>query len=195
MGPHGAVLGIERDDVITDKARLRVANEGLTRNVSFQVANLDEFHPDGLADAVIGRYVLLYQEDPAAILRHYAQFLRPGGVVIFHELDIANTRTSWPVCPVWDELYQLLTSAFLASRAVPDFGRMLTKTYLTARLPLPTVEAITPVVSGPESPVLDWIARTLRSLGPVLDRIGATLPTGLDFDNLAAPGLCSPSGP
>jgi len=61
---------------------------------------------------------------------------------------------------------------------------MLTSTYQAAGLPLPAVQAITPIVSGPDSPVLDWLARTLRSLRPVFDRIGATLPPGLDFDNL-----------
>ena len=184
VGPHGAVLGLDRDEVITDKARLRIANEGLTGNVGFEVADLGEFRPGGLVDAVIGRFILLYQQDAESILRRYARFLRPGGVVIFHELDMTNAYQSWPACPVFDEPYQLLASAFLATGAVPDFGRRLASAYLAAGLPLPTIEAVTPVVSGPESPVLDWLARTLRSLGPVLDRIGAALPAGLDFDNL-----------
>lgn len=184
VGPQGRVLGIDRDEVITDKARLRAANEGLAANVSFEVADLGEFRPAGRFDAVIGRYVLLYQEDPAAILRRYAQFLRPGGMVIFHEMDMTNTGSSWPLCPVWDDPYQLFARAFRASGAVPDFGRRLTSAYFAAGLPLPAVEAVIPVASGPESPVLDWIARTLSSIEPVLERIGASLPPGLDFDSL-----------
>lgn len=184
VGPQGSVLGIDRDEVITNKARLRVANEGLTGNVSFEIADLGEYRPRGRFDAVIGRYVLLYQMDPAAILRHYAQFLRPGGVVIFHDMDMTNTDRSWPACPAWDDPYRLFARAYSATGAVPDFGRRLGGTYFAAGLPVPTVEAIIPVVTGLESPVLDWIARTLRSIKPVLEKIGASLPAGLDFDNL-----------
>lgn len=179
-GPQGRVLGIDRDEVITNKALLRVAREGLAGNVSFEVADLGEFRPGGRFDAVIGRYVLLYQEDPAAVLRHYAHFLRPGGVVIFHEIDLINANPSWPVCPAWDDPYQLLERAYQASGAAPDFGRRLSRAYFSAGLPTPAVEATIPIAAGPESPVLDWIARSLRSLGPLLERSGASLPAGLD---------------
>lgn len=183
-GPQGSILGIDRDEAITDKARLRVVREGLADSVSFEVADLDEFRPDGRFDAVIGRYVLLYQEDPAAVLRHYARFLRPGGVVIFHDIDLTNAHPSWPACPAWDAPYQLFERAYQASGAAPDFGRRLASTYFAAGLPAPTVEAIIPVATGPESPLLDWIARSLRSLGPMLEKTGVSLPAGLDSGDL-----------
>lgn len=133
---------------------------------------------------MIGRYVLLYQEDPATILRRYAQFLRPGGVVIFHDIDLANAAPSWPSWPAWDDPYRLLERAYQAAGAVPGFGRRLGRTYFAAGLPAPTVEAIIPVATGPESPVLDWIARSLRNLGPVLEKAGDSLPPGLDSGDL-----------
>ena len=183
-GPQGSVLGIDRDEAITNKARRRAANEGLTGNVGFEVADLGEFRPDGRFDAVIGRYVLLYQEDPAAVLRHYARFLRPGGVVIFHDIDLTNAAPSWPACPAWDDPYQLFERAYRATGAAPDFGRRLGRTYFAAGLPAPAVEAVIPVAAGPESPVLDWIARSLRSLGPMLEKTGVSLPAGLGSGDL-----------
>jgi ubiquinone/menaquinone biosynthesis C-methylase UbiE len=185
VGPQGRVLGIDRDERVVDKARRRVASEGLAGTVSFEVADLGGFRPAESFDAVIGRYVLLYLDDPAAVLRHYARFLRPGGVVIFHEIDMTNSAPSWPPCPVWDDTYQLMARVFDATGAVPGFGGRMSSTYLAAGLPRPTVEAVLPVIDGPDSPVLDWAASTIRSVRPVLDRIGASLPPGLDYDSLA----------
>ena len=78
----------------------------------------------------------------------------------------------------------MLAAALTAAGKTPDFGRVLAPTYLAAGLPLPVVEAITPIATGPESPVFDWLARTLHNLRPVFDRTGDRLPAGLDFDNL-----------
>lgn len=186
VGPTGHVTGIDRDDVITGKARLRVENEALTDVVSFEVANLDDYQPDGLVDAVIGRYVLLYQDDPAATLRRYAQFLRPGGVLIFHDIDTTNDRPSWPPCPAWDDYYRLITEAYLTTGAPPDFGRRLSKAFIDAGLPRPVVEAVTPIVNGPDSPVLDWIARSLLSLEPLIAQLGTAQVSRLDYEDLMA---------
>lgn len=186
VGPTGHVTGVDRDPVITAKARLRVEHEALTNTISFDVAELDDYRPDELVDAVIGRYVLLYQYDPAATLRRYAQFLRPGGMLIFHDIDMTNDHPSWPPCPAWDDCYRLITQAYLATGAVPDFGRRLSNAFFAAGLPRPVVEAVTPIANGPDSPVLDWIARTMGSLEPLIASIGVTFSPGLDYDGLIA---------
>lgn len=185
VGPTGQVTGIDRDEVITAKARRRLEMEALTDTVDFHIADLDAYRPAGPVDAVIGRYVLLYQDDPAATLRRYARFVRPGGVLILHDIDMTQQDTSSPPCPDWDDWYRLFAEAYLASGALPDLGRRLNATFLAAGLPHPTVEAVTPIVTGPESPVLDWILRSLRSLEPLLTRIGAQLPGTID-DGLVA---------
>jgi SAM-dependent methyltransferase len=185
VGPRGSVLGIDSDERVTDKARRRVAEDGLSRTVRFKVGDVGDFCPGGTFDAVIGRYVLLYQQDPAAVLRHHSRFLRPGGLVIFHEPDMASIVPSWPAYPAWDDALGLLARAFDAAGALPDSGPRLSSTYLAAGLPRPVVEAIIPVVDGPESPLLDWAAMSLQSLQPMLDRIGASLPPGLDYSSVA----------
>lgn len=186
VGPMGHVVGIDRDPVITAKARLRAEHEALNDTVSFVVADLDAHEPDGLVDAVIGRYVLLYQDDPAATLRRYARYLRRGGVLIFHDIDMTNNYPSWPPCPAWDDYYRLITNAYLTTGAAPDFGRRLSNTFYAAGLPRPVVEAVTPIANGPDSPVLDWIARTVGSLEPLITRIGATPLAGFGYDDLMA---------
>jgi pimeloyl-ACP methyl ester carboxylesterase len=125
VGPRGSVLGIDRDESITDKACRRVAGDGLSRTVRFEVGDIGEFRPAGTFDAVIGRYVLLYQQDPAAVLRHYSRFLRPGGLVIFHEVELASIAPSWPAYPAWDDTLGPLARAFDAAGALSDAGSRL----------------------------------------------------------------------
>jgi ubiquinone/menaquinone biosynthesis C-methylase UbiE len=182
VGPRGRVLGLDRDPLIAEKARARAAREGLADVVRFEVADLQEFTAPRQFDAVIGRYVLLFQRDPAAALRRFVDCVRPGGTVVFHDFDVTNASPSWPKCPVWEGSYRLLSDVLRVTGATPDIGRQLSRCFMDARLPHPVVESLTPVASAPGSPLLDWIAGTLQSLEPMNLRYGFPVPpeAGLD---------------
>ncbi len=186
VGPEGHVVGIDRDPVTTEIARGRAASQGLAESVTFHVTDLLDFVPEQTFDAVIGRYVLLFQPEAAAVLRHFTRFARPGASFVFHEVDATNAQPSCPPCPEWDDAYALMGPAFRASGAQPDFGRRLSSSFQDAGLPTPTVEADIPIATSPDSPVLDWIARTLGSIAPLVERLGLSLPSGIGYDELAA---------
>ena len=61
------------------------AEESGLRNVSFREGDAAQMKFDRSFDAVVGRYVLLFQSDPAAMVRELARQGRPGGLVMFHE--------------------------------------------------------------------------------------------------------------
>ncbi|WLW50224.1 class I SAM-dependent methyltransferase [Streptomyces sp. YU58] len=183
VGPRGRVLGIDRDPVTTDKARRRAWHEGLDTNVEFEVTELDAFDTAERFDAVVGRYVLPYQKDPAATLRRFARFLRPGGILAFHEFDFLVQNPTWPPCPLWDDSYRLLTKVYEATGTPPDFGGRLYRTFLDAGLPGPTVECQGPVGAGADSPLFPWLAYSLRVLEPALAKAGLSLPAGLVADD------------
>jgi ubiquinone/menaquinone biosynthesis C-methylase UbiE len=73
-GESGSVLGIDRSEAAIQAARARAASR---KNIEFEIASPEEF-PDGERfDIVIGRYVLIFQEDPAAFLRTSARLAKP----------------------------------------------------------------------------------------------------------------------
>jgi ubiquinone/menaquinone biosynthesis C-methylase UbiE len=91
VGPHGAVVGVERDPAAVELARRRTD----ARNVEFRVGDVQTL--DGIEhgfDAVIGRLVLMYLPDPVAALRRAASRLRPDGLICFHEADLAYLPAS-----------------------------------------------------------------------------------------------------
>lgn len=183
VGPRGRVLGIDRDPATTDKARHRARNEGFDGSLEFEVTELDDFDTTERFDAVVGRYVLPYQKDPADTLRRFTRFLRPGGIVAFHEFDFGVQNPTWPPCPLWDDSYRLLTEVYEATGTLPDFGRRLNRTFLNAGLPSPTVECQGPVAAGAGSPLFPWLAYSLRVLEPALAKAGLSLPAAVVADD------------
>jgi ubiquinone/menaquinone biosynthesis C-methylase UbiE len=99
VGPFGSVTGIDRDVRSVGLAEHRAKSHGLTWT-EFHAVTVEEFTAGGGFDAVVGRYILVHQADPAAYLKAAARNVRPGGVIAFHELDFTQAppplRRCWP---------------------------------------------------------------------------------------------------
>ena len=189
VGPGGWVLGVDQDAAGLEKARERSRQQGCSSWVSFEASNLAEFDAADQFDAIVGRYILLYQQDPGAIIRRLLKFLKPGGIVVFHEMDFANTHSSDPPCVFWDEIYGLLSEAFRRSGNPPDYGRRMAKAFLDAGLPFPTVLAESLAGGGRGSYLYRWIANTLISVSPRMGEMGLAMPTGVTADETLAKRL------
>src|SRR4051812_45302521 len=61
VGPGGKVVGLDRDTSALERARARAAEQGCSSWVNFQATDLDDFSTEESFDAVVGRYILLYQ--------------------------------------------------------------------------------------------------------------------------------------
>lgn len=98
VGPSGSVVGIDQSSKALRWAASRCEAQGL-RNVSFVHDDLHEMRLTGQVDAVVGRLVLLYTPDPAAVLRKFAGYARPGGVVVSmeYEMSVAGLLPATPL--------------------------------------------------------------------------------------------------
>src|ERR1700675_4963255 len=83
-GTTGEVIGTDRSPTALAVARERAEARSLS-NVSFREGDPAEMNIEQPFDAVVGRYVLMHQPDPAAMLRGVVTHVRPAGVVVFHE--------------------------------------------------------------------------------------------------------------
>jgi ubiquinone/menaquinone biosynthesis C-methylase UbiE len=186
VGPGGSVLGVDRDAAALERARQRAAEHGCASWVSFQASTLDDFSSTGFFDAIVGRYILLYQPDAGAMIRNLLRFLKPGGIVVFHELDFTDPRSSDPPCPLWDEIYALLSESFRRAGCPPDFGRRVGKAFTDAGLPFPTILAESLIGGGRGSYLYPWIASTLLSVAPRMGQLGLKMPDGVTADETLA---------
>ena len=187
VGPGGRVVGVDRDPGVVEHARRRASEHGCSSRVSFETAHLHEFASDEPFDALVGRYILLYQPDPAGLIRYLLQFVKPGGIVVFHELDLTDLNPTYPPCALYDKSYALLAEALRRAGIPPDFGRQLAKHLSDAGLPFPSLASETVLGGGVGSYVYPWIASTVISVAPRLEALGLALPDGLAADHTMAP--------
>jgi ubiquinone/menaquinone biosynthesis C-methylase UbiE len=189
VGPGGRVLGLDRDPIAIGRARQRSVEQGCSSWVSFQTTSLDEFSTTDQFDALVGRFVLMYQPDPAGTLRRMASFVKPGGVIVFHEMDFSPEKFSCPPCEVADQILRLIPETFLRVGLPPDFGRYLGKTYLEAGLPFPTLVAEIPIGGAARWPGFAWFASTVVALAPRFAELGLSMPPGWSADDSLAAKL------
>ena len=149
VGDQGAVVGVDRVPAALATARARAAALSL-RNVTFVEGDLATITFQQPFDAIIGRYVLMFQDDPAALLRSIAAHARPAGVIVFHELDW-GAAWSFPPIPTYDRSCRQLVECLGLAGTEPRMGLKLHTTFLAAGLPAPTMAMSARVGGGAES--------------------------------------------
>lgn len=182
VGPTGTVLGIDRSEEAVHVARERAALAG-ARNVTFEVADATTFRAPRRVDAVVGRLVLAYQPDPAAVVRHLAAQVQDGGVVAFHECDLATARTNPPL-PLFTRVVENLVETFRRANLHADMGSRLHATFQEAGLPAPRMIASTRVESGEDSGAYAAIAKVVASAAPIMERLGVATIAELQLESL-----------
>jgi SAM-dependent methyltransferase len=170
VGSSGSVVGIDPNSKVVALAKERAEAAGL-RQVAFKDVDLDTFNDSDLFDCVIGRYVLIHQKSPVEFLKSAARFVRPGGIIAFHEIDLSGFG-SFPRVHHWDVLGDLTSAAFREALPHYDSANKLLKLFLDSGLPTPTLFRDVPVGGGEHSPLYAWIAETVRSVWPQLVRMG-----------------------
>jgi SAM-dependent methyltransferase len=179
VGADGSVVGVDLAPSAVAAARERVAGLPL-RNISFRAGDPAALEDEQPFDAVVGRYVLQFIEDPSATLRSLAANVVPGGVVAFHEIDWTAHR-SFPAVELWDRCCRLATEALTAGGADTQIGAKLPAVFAAAGLDWPTLRMSTVVGGGARSD--DAVARLaglFTTLRPVLEEGGLLAPGELD---------------
>src|SRR5262245_59415878 len=187
VGPGGRVVGVDRDPAVLEHARRRAAEYGCAPWVRFEAGDIDGFTTAHAHDSFAERYVLLYLPDAAATLRRLLTNVKPGGLVVFHDLDLVDPHPSYPPCALWDQAHHLLGEAFERAGTPLTFGRKLADTFVRAGLPFPTVVREGGVGGGRGDYLYPWLATTLMSVAPRLAGLGGSVPQALEpLETLAA---------
>jgi predicted O-methyltransferase YrrM len=183
VGSSGEVVGVDRSRAALDVARARAAERSLG-NVSFLEGDPATIAVERPFDAAIGRYVLQFQDDPAAMLRTVAALVRPGGTVVFHELDWDGVRSTPPV-PTYDRCCRLVVETIRASGAETRMGGKLFSAFVGAGLPAPSMRLEAVVGGGTNSTdPLRLIAELTISLSATIEELGIGSVADLDPDTL-----------
>jgi SAM-dependent methyltransferase len=184
VGAGGEVVGTDRSPAALATARQRTDGRSL-RNVIFREGDPAEMTFDKPFDAVIGRYVLMFQRDPTAMLRGLAAHARRGGVIFFHEPDWDGVR-SFPPAPTYDRCCQWVGEALRLSGAEIRMGTKLFSTFIAAGLPAPSMQLETLVAGvGNNADPLHLIADLAGTLASTMERLGVATAAEVGLETLA----------
>jgi SAM-dependent methyltransferase len=182
VGPSGQVVGVDQSLDVLDLARSR-AKEQSVANVTFRQSKLSEVAFDQHFDAAIGRYVLCFQPDPAALLRQVSRWVRPGGIVLFHEPDRKQMR-SYPPAPTYDRMAEWIDETFGRTGMDVRMGIKLYSTFLAAGLAGPTMR-LNAVIGGAKAlEELHFEADVAVTLAAAMERTGVATAGELGADTL-----------
>lgn len=183
VGPSGWVIGVDQAPEAIALARDR-AREKCIKNVDFEVTSIETFSSPVQFDAVVGRYILVHQTDPATFIGHVMRFIRPDGVIALHEINTRHHVRSYPTVPIWDRAGDWLTAVFNPDNPGRDAATRLVEHFVTAGLCCPILFAEIPTGGGESSPLYAWIAETIRSVMPVLTASGIATEEEVSIETL-----------
>ncbi|MGW3635899.1 SAM-dependent methyltransferase [Streptomyces sp. NPDC005122] len=189
VGPIGRVIGLEQHAPSVEYARKRISTEQLSHVVDFELTSLDDFDKPQRFDALVGRFILQYLPNPSETLRRLTHLVKPGGIIVFHEMDCSNERPSWPPCALWDECYALLAEMWRMYGVPENFGHRLVHTFLEAGLRAPTIQSAGFSGGMPGSSLFTWLGLSLQVIRPRLESAGIALPADIAFDDTLASTL------
>jgi 2-polyprenyl-3-methyl-5-hydroxy-6-metoxy-1,4-benzoquinol methylase len=184
VGAAGEVVGTDRVGTPLAVAAERARARGVS-NVCFVEGDPSVMRFDAPFDAVVGRYVLMYQADPTSMVRNVVARVRPGGVVMFHEPYRDGIR-SFPPVPTYDRGWQLVDDALRGTGADTTMGIKLHAVFVAAGLPAPTMRMESLIAGGADC--ADHVSLEMdpvRTLLPQIVRLGLATPAEVDIDTYA----------
>jgi len=133
VGPAGRVVSIDLDQASIETARRRMSTLGLD-NTAFHRADISSFTDAVPFDAVVGRLVLEFLPDPAAIICRLSELLRPGGIMALQEATWKVWLAYTSHLPLRMAVTTLLHDVFRAGGAHTEMELPLYRGFMAAGL-------------------------------------------------------------
>jgi ubiquinone/menaquinone biosynthesis C-methylase UbiE len=182
IGPTGSVLGVDRTPAAIIHATARAESKRIS-NVHFVEGDPTQMKFDEEFDALVGRLILMYYPDPVDALRKLLPNLRPGGIVVFQEIDASGCK-SHPASPTYERCVDWVTRAFHLTGAQTKTGLELHRTFQSAGLPAPALRLDAAVGAGQDTPAYKMLPEIVRSLLPAMERLGIATAAEVEVESL-----------
>lgn len=184
VGLQGRVVGVDNSAEATSGARER-ARQARVANVEFVTCDAADVVLDAPVDAIVGRLVLVFFDDPTEVLRRLLRNLRPGGIVAFQEWA-SFVPMSHPRCPLFEAVLGQMAETFVRAGYGERTGLRMRRVFLDAGLTDPRMLAESCVEGGPESALYVVLEQMVRKLLPAMQRLGVTSAEQIGIDTLAS---------
>ncbi|MBE3560090.1 MAG: class I SAM-dependent methyltransferase [Ktedonobacteraceae bacterium] len=181
VGPQGSVTGIDYNSAFIQYGRERVQKAGVA-NVSFIEGDIATVELPGEYDAMVGRLVLGYTREPAAIVRRLAASLRPGGIVAFQEIDLTYAGITLPESALFRQGVRWIVEVL--RRGGMEVGLRLYSIFTDAGLPAPQMALLVTAGGGPDWAGYENLTEVVRGVLPQVVKLGLATEEEVGIDTL-----------
>ena len=181
VGPDGYVVGFDSSAQLVAFANERAMLDGYS-NLRFVEARIEDLPFVSEFDVVVGRIVLAYREQPVRDLQALVRCLKPGGMVVFQELDHLAARTIPPV-PLIDQVRGWFIEAFRRTGIELQMGLKLHAAFRAAGLEPPRLR-LDGLIGGAESTAPMLVAGVVRKLLPQIEALGLATAEEVQIETL-----------
>lgn len=184
VGEQGSVVGVDVDQSALEVAERRRAASNIG-NVEFRAGSIASIEFDREFDAAVGRFVLMFIDEPTAVLGHLREALRPGGIVAFQEWvgDVHGVSSARQ--PLLSSMLGLFAETFERSGAHRTIGRDLYARMLAAGFePDPTPIAEIALHTGDQVPGARRWTLFARSMLPKIVEYGLATEAEINVETL-----------
>jgi SAM-dependent methyltransferase len=149
VGPAGRVVSIDLDQASIENAHRRASTFGFD-NATFQRADISTFSDAERFDAIVGRLILEFLPDTAAIISRLCRLLKPGGIMALQEPTWKIWLAYTSHLPLRTAVTSLIRDAFLAGGANTEMELPLYRGFTAADLTPPQLRVELPIGNSPE---------------------------------------------
>jgi ubiquinone/menaquinone biosynthesis C-methylase UbiE len=130
--PETTIIGLDHSPALIETARRLTADEGLSDNVTYQVADAHHApYDDGEFDIVTLHTLISHVDDPLQVLGEARRLVRPGGTVAIFDGDYASLTFAYPDHTLAKTIEEKLIQLIVANpRIMRDLPRLLRETGL-----------------------------------------------------------------
>lgn len=158
VGQQRTVVGIDLNAELIETARARAAAAGW-EHVSFVAGDAASAELDRGFDAVVGRCVLFFAREAAALVRRLTGYVRDGGIVAFQEPANATLAPmSLPHSQLLERLWEWILETYRRADMDLFMGLRLRSIFAQAGLPAPAMHLDAAAGGGPDWPGYEYMA-------------------------------------
>ena len=137
-------------------------------------------------DAVVGRCVLFFIPEPAALVHRLAGHVRDGGIVAFQEPANATLAPmSLPQSQLLEQVWEWILDTYRRAGMDLYMGLRLRSIFAQAGLPAPEMHLDAAAGGGPDWPGYEYMARLIRTILPLITKLGVATEDEVKIDTLA----------
>ena len=171
VGPKGRVIAIDRSRRFLDALKATAAHRGLANIEIIEAELTDDVWPKGVADFIWCRWVYAFVREPAAVMRHMAAALKPGGALISQEYyDYRGWRLA-PANAEFERFVDIIMRSWRDEGGEPDIGLAMVRLAMDAGLQVALAEPAV-FVTKPGDYFWEWPSAFVKNTHERLIELG-----------------------